>query len=533
MFRLRIVSALLLFATALSAQTLHPKLIVVISVDQMRADYLDRFAAYEQGGFHTFAAAGADFINANYDHTPTETGPGHSIMMSGRNPEHTGIVSNTWYDRSTGKSVYCVADANSSLVGDTGSGASAANFIGESFGDQFQRAFRGARVFSASLKDRAAVLMAGKHPTEVFWYSTRNGTFISSTYYTSALQGWVTEFDSSKPGDAYAGKSWELLLPADSPAYAGHTQAFPHRLPDTAGHQLYNAVFDSPYGDELLERFVEAMVAANNVGGQQAPDLLTVSFSSNDSIGHGYGPDSAEIADEQIRLDGTLGKLMQFINGRVGQGKVLWALTADHGSEPTPEAERELRHNQAARRVSMQSIQRQVEQQLDKIFHQPDDFKWFAAVTDPGFYFDRKNLEQHHVDLAQAREAMAKMKADGIAEFYDMSKVRNLHGHWGTLLRNSYYAPRSGDVYYRADEWVLISDQPTGTSHSNPFRYDTHVPFAIAGNGIAAQRISAPVHVTDLAPTLASLIGMRWQTDEKESQSRARMIQRVQAAAAR
>ena len=144
---------LLCCAVLVSAQTLHPRLIVVISVDQMRADYLDRFAADEQGGLHTFAALGADFINANYDHTPTETGPGHSIMMSGRNPDHTGIVANTWYDRASGQLVYCVYDPKSRLVGDTGPGVSPVNFVGESFGDQFQGAFPGARVFSASLKD--------------------------------------------------------------------------------------------------------------------------------------------------------------------------------------------------------------------------------------------------------------------------------------------------------------------------------------------------------------------------------------------
>jgi arylsulfatase A-like enzyme len=271
------------------------------------------------------------------------------------------------------------------------------------------------------------------------------------------------------------------------------------------------------------------MVSANNIGSRPQPDLLTVSFSSNDAVGHEYGPDSAEIADEQLRLDSTIGKLMQFINARVGPRLVLWALTADHGAEPTPEDERELRNNSAARRVSMKAVENELQQQLDDIFHQPDAFKWFAAVMDSGLYFDVHNLQQHHISLRKASEAVAKrVKVDGITAFYDMSELHKVHGTWGTLLKNSNYPSRSGDVYYIPDEWVLISEKPRGTSHSNPYHYDTHVPLAIIGADITPQRIDASVHVTDLTPTLAALLGMRWHSDEKESKSRAGLIQRNQ-----
>jgi predicted AlkP superfamily pyrophosphatase or phosphodiesterase len=291
-------------------------------------------------------------------------------------------------------------------------------------------------------------------------------------------------------------------------------------------------VFDSPFGDELLEAFVEAMVSSNDLGRREQPDLLTVSFSSNDSVGHEYGPDSAEIADEQIRLDRTIGKLMQVVNDRVGQGQVLWALTADHGSEPTPEAER-ARGNAQAKRIPMSRVMKSVEEQLNLIFHQRLDFHWFAAVTEPGLYLDQASLLRAHLPAARVRQALAtQVHVDGIAGFYDMAHVRSIKGHFGDLLRNSYFPARSGDIYYIADEWTLLSDHPTGTSHANPYSYDTHVPFCLEGSGIAPERISDPVHVTDLAPTLAALLGIKWQTDEKESASRASLIQRQAAAAA-
>jgi hypothetical protein len=511
--------AILLFASVLSAQTEHhPKLIVVIIVDQMRADYLDRFAPYEDGGLHFLATEGADFLNANYQHSPTETCVGHSVLLSGRNPARTGIVANEWYDRGAGRMTYCIDDASSPVVGGSGNAVSPKNFIGENFSDWLQGAYPGSRVYSISLKDRAAVLLGGHRPQGVFWFSHESGRFVTGRYSASQLPPWVEQFDQKHIADSYAGKTWTPLLDKESPAYRTHEVApqFPHPMPDEAGLKLYDSVYGSPFGDEVLEAFAEATMTANHLGEQPTPDLLAVSFSSNDAVGHSYGPDSPEIADEQIRLDRILGRLVEFIDRKLGKENVLWVLSADHGSEPAPEAEQELNHNPAARRLPFSDAQHSAEEQLNAIFHLSGEMHWFAAQTDTMLYFDRGALARQNITLEAARHALATEVHDvpGMEGFYDATQLTTVPGWIGTFLRNSNFPGRSGDVYYLTKQWTFFSSRPTGTSHGDPWPYDTHVPFVIAGWRIQPKRIAAEIHVADLAPTLADLVDLRLPASE-------------------
>jgi len=532
--RARLVTALvacaLAFAIPLRAQE-HPKLIVVIVVDQMRADYLDRFAAYETGGFHFLTTRGANFVNTNYEHTPTETCPGHSALFSGRNPAHTGIVANDWFDRDAGQMTYCVADDSSPLIGETGPAVSPKNLIGDNFSDWLQSSYPGARVFSLSLKDRAAILVGGHHPQGAFWFSHETGNFITSRYYGDQVLGWVQEFNSRHIVDSYAGKEWTPLLEATSAAYHTHEVdgQFPHAMPKQPGRELNNTVYESPFGDELLEAFAEAAVQSNQLGKNEhsVPDLLTLEFSSNDAVGHSYGPDSPEIADEQIRLDRTLGRLVDVLTARIGAGNILWVLSADHGAEPVPEAERALRNNKAAQRVPFSQALQSVEEQLNHIFKISGKVHWFAGKTDTMLYFDRAELARHNVTLNAAVKALTtQMKnVPGVDGFYDVTQLDSVPGWIGPILRNSVFLPRSGDVYYLTSQWTLFSSKPAGTSHGDPWPYDTHVPFVMAGGCIRAQRIATDVHTVDLAPTLAELTGVHWPKSEVlDGESRAALL---------
>ncbi len=430
------------FVLSLQAQP-HPKLIVVLVVDQMRADYLDRFASYERGGLHFLATQGANFLNANFEHLPTETCPGHAVLLSGRNPVHTGIVANDWYDRDSGKSIYCVADANSAVIGDSGTPVSPRNFLGENFSDWLQTSYPGARVFSISLKDRAAILLGGHHPQGVFWFSHETGRFITSRYYADRLPGWVEEFNSKRVPDSYRGKEWTPVMGDSSPAYHTH--------------------------------------------------------------------------------DRTLGHLVESLSARLGKENVLWVLSADHGAEPTPEAELELDHNRSAQRIPFSDALNSVEKQLNAIFSITGEMHWFAGQADSMLYFDRAELTRHGIALAAARLALVKQVHDvpGVAGFYDTSRLASVPGWVGRFLRNSTSASRSGDIYYLTKEWTLFSSKPTGTSHGDPWPYDTHVPLVIAGWGIQPQRIKRNVQIVDLAPTLADLIGAHWPRSEAlDGQSR-------------
>jgi len=498
----------------------HPKLIVLVVVDQMRADYLERFAPYETGGLHFLVTRGANFVNANYEHMPTETCLGHSVLLSGRDPVHTGIVANDWYDRESGKMSYCVEDANSPLIGETGPAVSPKNLLGENFSDWLQSSYPSAQVFSISLKDRAAILMAGHHPQGVFWFSHDTGRFITSRYYGDRVPDWVEAFNHRHVVDSYAGKQWTTVLPLSSPAY--HAQEvdgqFPHEMPNQPGRQLNSAVYGSPFGDELLEALAETAVRSNHLGENEhnAPDLLAVGFSSNDAVGHAYGPDSPEIADEQVRLDRTLGRLVDVLTTRIGSDNILWVLSADHGAEPTPEAELTLRNNKAARRLPFSQALESVEGQLNTIFKVSGKMHWFAGQTDTMLYFDRAELARHKITLSAATDALTTQvkNVPGVDGFYDVTHLDSVRDWIGPILRNSAFPTRSGDVYYLTHQWTLFSSKATGTSHGDPWPYDTHVPFVLAGWHIGAQRITDRVQLVDLAPTLAELTGVQWPASE-------------------
>jgi len=243
---------------------------------------------------------------------------------------------------------------------------------------------------------------------------------------------------------------------------------------------------------------------------------LAIGFSSNDAVGHTYGPDSPEIADEQIRLDRTIGHLMEFLNTRLGADNILWALSADHGVEPAPEAEQQLRGNKAARRLSFSAAMQSIQSQLNAIFKIPGEMHWFAGRTDTMLYFDRTELARHNISIAAASEALAKQvkSVPGIDGFYDVTRLESVEGWIGPVLRNSVFPKRSGDVYYLQSQWTLFSSKPTGTSHGDPWPYDRHVPLVLAGWHVKAQRIARNVQVADLAPTLADLTGVHWPKSE-------------------
>lgn len=509
-----------LFVLLHPLQAEHPKLIVVVIVDQMRADYLERFDAYETGGLHFFNARGAKFANANYQHMPTETCLGHTVLLSGRNPAHSGIVANEWYDRESARMTYCLEDANSPLIGAAGMAVSPKNILGDNFADWLQSSYPGARVISVSLKDRAAIAMAGHHPQAVLWFSHESGNFVTSRYYGSQIPPWAQEFNQRHVVESYAGQQWAPVLASDSPAYHSHQVEgqFPHPMPKESGLSLNLAVYASPFGDELLEAFAEQAVTANHLGenGGHAPDLLTVGFSSNDAVGHAYGPDSPEIADEQIRLDRTLGHLMTFLNARLGADNILWVLSADHGAEPAPEAERQLRENKAARRLPFSEALKSIQSQLNAIFKITGEMRWFAGKTDTMLYFDGEELARHNVSLAAARQALATQvkNVPGIEGFYDVTQLESVQGWIGPILRNSVFPTRSGDIYYLTSQWTLFSSKADGTSHGDPWPYDTQVPLVLAGWHIQAQLIAMNVQVADLAPTLADLTGVHWPESE-------------------
>src|SRR5213595_2590003 len=337
-----------------------PRLVVVITVDQLRPDYLERYRPQLLGGFAMLLKTGASFTDAYQDHAVTETAPGHSTILSGRWPVHTGINRNA----------AGVQDPAAPLIGINGPGASPARFRGTAFFDWLKAADPRARALSVSGKDRGAILPIGRAKERVYWYV--GGFFTTSRYYADSLPTWVRVFNGQRVPFRAAGTQWTLFLPErdypepDSVSYEnqGRDVLFPHRLPMDSG-QAALAFVATPTMDSLTLAFALEGVRALQLGGRGATDLLAVSLSTTDYVGHAYGPDSREIHDQVVRLDRSLGLFLQQLFVRYGSGNVLIVLTADHGVTPFPKRSRAEGHRDA-QRVNVDSMIAAVNAQLDQ-----------------------------------------------------------------------------------------------------------------------------------------------------------------------
>src|SRR5881296_987392 len=338
------IRLLLALAAGPSRPAPKPRLVVVITVDQLRPDYLDRYRPQLKSGLAMLLKQGAVFTEAYHDHAVTETAPGHATILSGRWPAHTGIIRN----------FAGVQDSAAPLIGIAGPGASPARFRGTAFFDWLRAADPGARALSVSGKDRGAILPIGRAKERVYWYV--GGFFTTSRYYADSLPTWVRVFNGQRVPFRAAGTQWTLFLPErdypepDSVSYEnqGRDVLFPHRLPMDSG-QAAVAFIATPTMDSLTLAFALEGVRALQLGARGATDLLAVSLSTTDYVGHAFGPDSREIEDQIVRLDRYLGRFLEQLFVRYGRSKVLVVLTADHGVTPFPEHSRALGHSGAVR----------------------------------------------------------------------------------------------------------------------------------------------------------------------------------------
>src|SRR5215213_9545689 len=337
----------------------RPRLVLLIVVDQFRYDYLERFGdLFGPNGFRRLMRDGASWTQSNYDHMPTYTAPGHGTMMTGAYPAESGIIGNEWLDRASGKIITSVSDDSVKLLGGLPNdpASSPSRLMCSTVGDELRLATNDrAKVIGISVKDRSAILPAGRHANAAYWFSWTSGTMVSSTYYFNQLPPWVSTFNAAKPADKYFGAKWERLLPqaeyvkragADNPAWenvgsaSGDTNSFPHTITGgatTPGRSFYTALDYSPFINELLLSFAQQAIVNEQLGQDDDTDVLSVSFSGNDYVGHRFGPYSQEAMDATLRVDRNIATLLDFVQARVGLSNTLIAFTADHGVSPIPE----------------------------------------------------------------------------------------------------------------------------------------------------------------------------------------------------
>lgn len=495
----------------------RPRLVVVIAVDQFRADYLDRFRPFfGSGGFNLLLQRGASFPEARYRHATTSTCPGHAVMLTGSYAEVNGIVANEWYDRGSGRAMNCAEDQTVSPVGSTGPGRSPRNLLGATVGDVLKTATAGrSRVVTVAGKDRSAIMLGGHLADAAYWIV--DTLVVTSTYYRRDLPAWVREFNGSRPFSGRVGRTWDRLLPAgsyqmmgrdDEPAErdeAGMGRTFPHPLAST------DAVGNSPLLNDIIADVALRAVAAEGLGGDTVPDLLGIGFSANDHVGHAYGPDSHEVMDATARLDRTLQRLFDALDRTIGLANIVVVLTADHGVGPMPEVLARLHPAQsAAGRLDPTIIETAARRALTARYGRIPSPGWIVYHVPPMLYLNLAALDALNVPVEDAeRVAQAAVQAvPGVHQALTSSELsRQRAAGIETAAVRSFHPLRSGNLYYMLEPYWLADPSPSGAGHGSAWRYDQDVPLLWFGRGIVPGVHRGSADIADIAPTLSALLG--------------------------
>lgn len=490
---LRIIVLTLIAVLVAPAQTAippRPKLVLLIAADQFRYDYLPRFKNEYNAGLRTLLERGADFVNAHLEHYPTVTAVGHATMGTGATPKLSGIIGNDWYDRPTGKQVTSVSDPKLKLLGGdpAGEASSPHRLLVSTVGDELKRTSAASKAIGLSLKDRSAILPVGRRADAAYWFDTKTGDFVSSTWYFPQLPEWVQRWNKETPTHKFLGQSWVEN----------------RRLPDQPGPGLYAATYNSPLGNVLLEQFAIRAIEAEKLGQRGVTDFLSVSYSSNDAVGHAYGPDSPEVRAVSIVTDQSIGRLLAAVDKMVGLTNTIVAFTSDHGVAPLPEnliAER-----MPGGRLNNPEFFAPVRQALDQAFGPGD---WLLSTAGSSPYFNYALMAERKVDPARAARvaAGALYRQDHVARVYTREQLLNGYApadRYDERVVRSHHPQRSGDLEVLLDPFWIRSR--SGTTHGTPYLYDSHIPLILMGPGIKPGQYLNEVALNDLAPTLASLL---------------------------
>ena len=514
-------------AVTTAAQADRPRLVVFISVDQFRRDYIERYGGRWTGGLARLVKEGAVFDRAAYPYFHTITCPGHATMSTGVYPATHGIPMNGWWDRATGREIACTDDPGTKAIGHRAgpkapSGGNSAHLLrAPTLADVLRDQLRPTpRVVSLSIKPRAAIMLAGHAGDAVMWYSPEGGP-TTSTAFTSAPVAFVSKFAQTNPSPAELTGEWKRLLPED--AYQneddgpgektpeGWTTTFPHPLTLTRSDGHVMSYWQStPAADAFLARLAMTAVDQLKLGNDQL-DYLAVSFSELDTTGHNFGPDSHEVQDVLLRLDRAIGELLEHLDARLGKGRYVVAVTGDHGVAPLPE--RLKSQGKDAGRVNLKPLAIELEAALSARWGK-GTYLSKIVYTDiyfaPGVY---ARLEQDPAAMAEVVRIVE--RTPGVANVFRGDQVSAPPAAGDdpalTALRYSRVPDRSGDMFLvPRPYWVVdaTGSAHAGTTHGTPQAYDREVPVLLFGAGIKPGHYTDPVSPVDIVPTLAALVGV-------------------------
>lgn len=485
-----------------------PSLVVMIVVDQARYEYLERFRHLYKGGLAYLLDNGTVFSDAHQNHAITATAPGHASLSTGMEPARSGIVGNNWFDRATLSNTYSAGlTSNPSPV----------NLEVTAIGDWLKEKDPRSKVFTASAKDRSAVLLGGQGPDGAYWYDRRWGTWRSSDYYVDAERPWMEAFHQRRLLDQYFATAWEPLVGEHAWPDADIEQldrgAFEWQFPYAIGGyslepeaSFYSGIYATPFVDWYLLEFAKALVHNEQLGADGSVDFLGLSFAALDSVGHTYGPNSPEVVDVLCRLDLYLQELLDFIDAEVGLEHVVFALSADHGVVAMPEYQ--TMTGAPGKRLGVEDVLcvQRAGSGLDDRFGAGD---WLLS----GFYLNEATIAARGLVKADVEQALAERVAEcgavqRVWTATEMNSTSPDQDPYAQMFRNNYFAGRSPDLRVQFRPYFLYYPG-TSTSHGSVYAYDSQVPIIIAGPGVAAATVASRVNTVDLAPTLARLVGVQ------------------------
>jgi predicted AlkP superfamily pyrophosphatase or phosphodiesterase len=491
-----------------SAYNGHPKLVVVIVIDQFRGDYLERYHdQFGDAGFRLLLDHGAYFPNCNYNYANTRTAPGHATLFTGAYSNGHGIADNEWWDPKKKKMVTSVEDADTKLIGIAGAqpGASPHNLMADTIGDELKLATQGkARVFGISLKDRAAVLPAGFAGDAAYWIDPQSGAWITSTYYRNDLPLWARNFNSTRPAK-YWDREWK-----DSQGVVLRSTA--HRdKKDGSEAGFYEVIGSTPFANEYEFEFARELMVYENIGLGPATDLLSISLSANDILGHQVGPDTPEMQQMALDLDHELADFFNFLGHQVGLANVWIALSADHGVSSLPDAAKKL-HIPGAN-LAAGKIEEEINKALTAKLS-PGRPETYVRLDYPLAWLDENAFAAVHVRERDAESDVGQALVQaGMRGFYTKSQLE-LGEVPNTELGRKYlnsYSPE-GSWFVMGVPDIYTVGPAKGTDHASPYTYDTHVPLAFYGLPFQPGTYRGKAEPVDLAATLASLLGINAPT---------------------
>ena len=519
--------------TVQKAVAVQPKLIVVVSVDQLCYNYLKHYRAgfAEDGFFLTVERDGASFANCYHRHAFTFTGPGHSVMTTGAYPDRTAIIGNGWYDPDWGRDRYCVEDPDAQLVGlpegEGGKAMSPASLQAETLGDVMKRSSAGkAKVFGIALKDRAGILMAGRRADAAYWFNNRQ--WVTSDYYRDDLPGYIRTWNESRVVERYGEATWELLLEKDKYILGrpddyehendgyGLGRAFPHKLAPADDPMFDKQLPCTPIGSQLTLEAALMLIEFEELGKDDVPDFLAVGLSSNDYCGHQYGPYSLEVQDITFRTDQLLAQFVEQLDEQVGEGNWTLALTADHGVAPLPEFLERLGRVPTLRNPlgdhELNEFTQSLEGKLRQALGEPPEGEKFVLKAE----VNQVNLNRDPavLDGERLREARKVVKAaleerPEIHAAYTREDILQAGPRPSVLLshfQKAFHPERSGDVLFVMEPFTIQSR--SAATHGSPWPYDTHVPLLLLGAGIKPGEYQQQCSPANVGPTLAKLLGV-------------------------